>query len=130
MKFDIKLNGKKYIVEIGNSSAMILEKHKDLESQGDDITDIDVPDFDFSKAEDDSNALISAPLPGTVIAISVKNGDRVTKGQRLIVLESMKMENEIVAPADGKIDDIFVSVGSSVKKDQVLIALKVLELTV
>lgn len=129
MKFDINLNGKKYIVEIGNSKAMILEKNKILESQEDDVTDIDVPDFDFSK-NDDSKTSISAPLPGTVIAVSVKNGDHVTKGQTLIVLESMKMENEIVSPMDGKIDDILVSVGSSVKKDQELISLKVLELAV
>lgn len=129
MKFDINLNGKKYIVEIGNSKAMILEKSKILESQEDDVTDIDVPDFDFSK-KDDNNSSISAPLPGTVIAVSVKSGDHVTKGQTLIVLESMKMENEIVSPVDGKIDDILVSVGSSVKKDQELISLKVLELAV
>lgn len=129
MKFDINLNGKKYIVEIGNSKAMILEKNKTLEFQGDGITDIDVPDFDFSK-KDDSNSLISAPLPRTVIAVSVKSGDHVTKGQTLIVLESMKVENEIVSPMDGKIDNILGSVGSSVKKDQELISLKVLELAV
>lgn len=129
MRFDIYLNGKKYIVEIENSKAKILEKNKILEPQKDDVADIDVPDFDFSK-KDNSNSFISAPLPGTVIAVSVKSGDFVTKGQPLIVLESMKMENEIVAPVDGKIDDILVSAGSSVKKDQELISLKVLELAV
>ncbi len=46
---------------------------------------------------------VIAPMPGTVLKVKVANGEMVKKGQVLLILEAMKMENEIVSPADGKI---------------------------
>ena len=64
---------------------------------------------------------IKAPMPGLVIDIMVKPGDSVKKGEGLIVLEAMKMENIIRAPADCFIKSIEVEKSASVDKNQVLI---------
>lgn len=58
--------------------------------------------------------VIASPLPGVIIEISVKEGEAVKCGQKIAVLEAMKMENEIQAPADGVIKTIHVSKGDSV----------------
>jgi glutaconyl-CoA/methylmalonyl-CoA decarboxylase subunit gamma len=64
---------------------------------------------------------IKAPLPGTILSIAVKEGDTVTKGQTLMVMEAMKMENSIMAEADGTVAAIKVSAGQSVLQDDVLV---------
>lgn len=67
-----------------------------------------------------SNALL-APLPGTVIAIAVREGQEVKVGQELLTLEAMKMKNAIRASRDGKIGAISVNVGDQVRHNQVLL---------
>lgn len=67
-----------------------------------------------------SNALLS-PLPGTVTAIAVREGDEVKVGQELLTLEAMKMKNAIRSSRDGKIGAIRVNVGDQVRHNQVLI---------
>lgn len=57
---------------------------------------------------------VTCPMPGTIIRLLCRMGDRVHKGQGLAVLEAMKMENEIVAPKDGFVKECFVSEGSTV----------------
>lgn len=66
---------------------------------------------------------IAAPIPGTVLRVSVAVGDAVTKGQTLLVLEAMKMENEIMAPSDGVVQLLHVSPGVSVKTGEALAVL-------
>lgn len=66
---------------------------------------------------------VNAPLAGTVLAIKVTEGQAVKQGEILLVLEAMKMENEIVAPADGVVQAIQVAVGQSVESDQLLLKL-------
>ena len=61
-----------------------------------------------------------APMAGTILRILVKEGQRVKKGENLIVLEAMKMENEIVADEDGVIRSILVKANDSVESDQPL----------
>ena len=122
MKFDICLNKKKYVVEIQGDNAKILSKAQIEESKDD--NDLDLPDFDFG-GNDANASIVAAALPGTVLAVSVKVGQQVKKGDTLLILESMKMENAITSPIDGEVGDIAVSVGSYVKKDQKLVAIKV-----
>ena len=62
---------------------------------------------------------LKAPMPGTVIDFKATNGAAVKKGQTVLILEAMKMENEIVAPADGVITFV-ASKGASVNTDDVL----------
>jgi len=66
---------------------------------------------------------VVAPMPGTVIQVAVNKGDNVTKGQTLLVLEAMKMENEIMAPADGVVQEVNVAQGVSVNAGDILIVL-------
>ena len=57
---------------------------------------------------------ITSPLPGVVIEVCVKEGEVVKKGQKLVILEAMKMENEILAEADGSVSKLCVNKGDSV----------------
>jgi biotin carboxyl carrier protein len=63
-------------------------------------------------------------MPGTVLDIKVKPGDAVTAGQVLLILEAMKMENEIIAPSSGTVDTIQVSKGASVNAGDILLSIK------
>jgi biotin carboxyl carrier protein len=63
-------------------------------------------------------------MPGQVRAVNVSEGDAVTKGQTLLVLEAMKMEIRIQAPRDGKIMKLFVKQGQTVEREQLLIEIE------
>jgi propionyl-CoA carboxylase alpha chain len=65
-----------------------------------------------------------APMPGRVVEVAVAVGDRVTAGQRLVVLAAMKMEHQILAAGDGLVAEMRVAVGTQVDRDEVLLVLK------
>ena len=67
---------------------------------------------------------VRAPLPGTILNISVGVGDKVQRGDLLLLLEAMKMQNEIVSPADGIVEAIYVASGQQVERDAVLLIVK------
>ena len=67
-----------------------------------------------------SDGALRAPMPGKIVATPAKAGDTVTKGQPVVVLEAMKMEHALVAPFDGVVGEIGVSVGDQVVADAVL----------
>jgi biotin carboxyl carrier protein len=67
---------------------------------------------------------VSAPMPGTILDVKVKEGDDVKKGDVLIILEAMKMENEIMAPREGKVVSVAVSKGASVNSNDPMIVLQ------
>lgn len=71
-----------------------------------------------------TGACIKAPLPGTILTLNVKVGDQVKRGETLIVMEAMKMENNIMANKDGQVKAIRVTVGQSVAQDDMLIELE------
>lgn len=64
---------------------------------------------------------LKAPMPGLILEIAVEKGQEVAKGDKLLILEAMKMENVIKASGDGIVDEIKVEVGKSVENGQVLI---------
>ncbi len=66
---------------------------------------------------------VAAPMPGKILGIKAKVGDAVKKGQAIIILEAMKMENEIVATEDGTIASIDTSVGAAVEAGDILATL-------
>lgn len=66
---------------------------------------------------------VSSPMPGKILAVKANVGDSVKKGQVILILEAMKMENEVVAPEDGTIASIDVTVGSMVESGDTLATL-------
>uniref|UniRef100_UPI002FC9B142 acetyl/propionyl/methylcrotonyl-CoA carboxylase subunit alpha n=1 Tax=Devosia sp. TaxID=1871048 RepID=UPI002FC9B142 len=79
-------------------------------------------------AQDDSNEHeggLTAPMPGKIISISVKAGDKVKSGDALLVMEAMKMEHTIHAPSDGTVEELFFDVGDQVGDGAELIAIAV-----
>jgi biotin carboxyl carrier protein len=67
---------------------------------------------------------LTAPMPGQVRAVSVSEGDTVTKGQTLLLLEAMKMEIKVQAPRDGVVNKLFVKQGQTVEREQTLIEIE------
>ena len=67
---------------------------------------------------------LTAPMPGQVRAVNVAEGESVTKGQTLLVLEAMKMEIRVAAPRDGVVGKLFVQQGQTVEREQVLVEIK------
>ena len=66
---------------------------------------------------------VSSPMPGTILRVEVAQGAAVKEGQLLVVLEAMKMENEILAPRDGTVAQVVVQKGSHVETGSPLIVL-------
>lgn len=66
---------------------------------------------------------VDAPMPGNILDIKVSNGASVKAGDVLVILEAMKMENEIVAPQDGTVASINVNKGDTVEAGQTLVSL-------
>ena len=130
--FNIKVNGKSYKVEVeeeGVSQASpprpVLPKSPPPPRppvQG--IPQPVPPPTSRPPVQSGSKAMVNSPLPGTILAIKVTEGDAVTRGQTLVVLEAMKMENEIPSPADGKVSSIKVKKGGSVSTGDLLLVLE------
>ena len=76
-----------------------------------------------AKASGAGSVKIQAPMPGKILAIKVKVGDAVKKGDVMMILEAMKMENEVVALEDGTVASIDVSEGAMVEASDVLASL-------
>ncbi|MEQ9405220.1 MAG: biotin/lipoyl-containing protein [Cyclobacteriaceae bacterium] len=65
---------------------------------------------------------IKAPMPGTILSVSVREGDLVQKGDPLLILEAMKMENIIKSPGEGSVQKVLIKEGENVEKNQILIS--------
>ena len=63
---------------------------------------------------------VCAPMPGNILAVNVSNGSAVKKGDVLMILEAMKMENEIMAPCDGAVTSVSVTKGAAVESGTLL----------
>lgn len=98
----LKVNSKEYQVEISDQYDELLHK------------------LGFDKAVSNHIKELKAPMPGMVLNILVKVGDKITKGDNLVILEAMKMENIIKSPADGIVKDIKVMIGDKLEKNQVI----------
>lgn len=110
----IEVNGTPYLVEIHKQSRPV--KTPTLVRPV-----LREPQKHIDKKEGGPRVEVKAPLPGIVMQVFVKPGDMVTKGQKLVMMEAMKMENEIKAENDGQIISVKVSQGQSVLQDEVLI---------
>jgi biotin carboxyl carrier protein len=75
--------------------------------------------------EQEKNKKITAPIPGKIVQILVKENDSVLINQELMILEAMKMRNRIFSPVDGVVSKIYVTVDTAVKQDQNLVDIEV-----
>ena len=127
-KYRIKLNGKVYEMEVelvGENS--VPQSVKAASSATATATMHETPAQSTVVAPSSTvnhAGAITSPLQGTIIKINAANGDAVKAGQTIIVLEAMKMQNDITAPKNGTLSDLAVAVGDNVKSGQVLCVVK------
>lgn len=119
-KYNIKLNNKVYEVEIEEVTGSNIEAASNGEAAAT-ITQSSKQAPTVSKAQPSGGLTIKAPMAGSILSIAVKVGDQIKKDQTLMILEAMKMENEISSPVDGKVLSIGVSKGDMVNAGIVLI---------
>lgn len=77
-----------------------------------------------SNINENNSTIIKSPMPGLVLKIKKQKGDLIAKGETLLILEAMKMENEIKSPKDGILNDIYVKEGTAIEKNISLISIK------
>lgn len=120
-KYIIKLNGKTYEVEMGEvSGSSVYVAPATTGSAATPAAPSAAPSAAPTASATGGDAIMS-PMPGNIIDIRVKAGDVVKKNQVILVLEAMKMENEIVAPADGTVLSIATSKGAMVNANEELV---------
>jgi len=71
-----------------------------------------------------TNMAIKAPLPGTIITVLVKPGDKVAMGQKLLTMEAMKMENNVLSEKDGTVKAVLVKPGQAVAQNDILVEIE------
>lgn len=121
MKYKVTLNGKTYEVEVEKGKAILLDEYEALAPAPVQAAE---PAATVSSAAPApvsavpvnlaSGETVSAPMPGNILRIEVKQGDVVKAGQLLVILEAMKMENEIVSPKDGTVAQVVTNKGAVV----------------
>jgi glutaconyl-CoA/methylmalonyl-CoA decarboxylase subunit gamma len=112
---DVTVNGASYKVEMENAPAVQAAPAASKAAQTPVTAAAAAPaPAPAAAPASGSGKPVTSPLPGVIIEISVKEGQAVKAGQKVAVLEAMKMENEIQAPADGTVTAILVSKGDSV----------------
>lgn len=132
--FKVKVNGKSYDVEVEELNNEIIEnktqQNIDIKPQEKNIEktiakkEVIEPKKEEKIVEKSSGEEILAPLPGVILDILVNEGQQINKGDKLLVIEAMKMENDIQSEYSGIIDKILVKKGDSVDGDQPVIILK------
>ena len=110
MKYNVTLNGKIYEVDVTESDAVVTG-----------ISQVPVATVVAAPAPVAADGTqVKAPMPGTILAVKKNVGDAVKAGDVIVVLEAMKMENDIVAPCDGTVKSINAPKGTTVNTDDVL----------
>lgn len=130
MKYKVTLNGKVFVVNVHEGEAEVLDEYEVGMAAAPKAAPAPVAAAPAPKAEEAPAAApaapveggepVNSPLPGSIVEIVVKVGDTVKKDQPILILEAMKMENEILAPKDGVIAQILVERGQFVNNGDVL----------
>lgn len=124
-KFKIKIDGKEYLVEmeeiggVPQPAAAVPTPAAPPTPTPEPVPEVPTP----APAAGETADAMGAPMPGTMLKILVKVGDTVKENQPVMILEAMKMENEIVAPHDGTVTGIHVNQGDMVNPGQPLITI-------
>ena len=107
-KADVTVNGVNYDVELENAVAPVASAPKAQAA---------------APAHATGGKAITSPLPGVIISVDVKEGSVVKRGQKVAVIEAMKMENDILADADGTVTAVHVSKGDTVAEDAKIVTI-------
>lgn len=120
MKYKVTLNGKTYEVEVEKGKAILLDEYEALAPAPAAAPVAAAPAAAPAAAAPAApvnlaaGETVAAPMPGNILRVDVNQGDVVKAGQILVILEAMKMENEIVAPKDGTVAQVVTSKGAVV----------------
>ncbi len=125
MKYKVTLSGRTYEVEVNGGKATVLDEYEAVAAAPVAVpaASAAAPAPAAAPAAVGNGEAVAAPMPGTILKVAVSQGDKVKAGQLLIVLEAMKMENEILAPRDGVISQVVTSKGSTVDTGAPLVVL-------
>ena len=129
MKYIVTLKDKTYEVEVEEGEAMILDEYE-VKAPAAPAPAAAAPAAApaaaapaAAAAAPVSGTAVPAPLPGNVLSIKVNQGDSVAEGDVLLIIEAMKMENEVAAPCAGTVQQISVSVGQMVNTGDTLVVI-------
>ena len=131
MKYKITLNNRIYEVEVEAGKAMLLAEYEAVAPSAPAApapaapaaAAAPVPPTAPAPAELAAGTSVNAPMPGNILKVNVSVGQAVKEGEILVILEAMKMENEIMAPKAGTVKQVLVSKGSSVSTDAPLVVI-------
>ena len=130
MKYKVTLNGRTYEVEVEAGKAMLTDEYEAFAPAPAPAAPAAAAPAAAAPAAAPAAPAVTAagepvnsPMPGTILRVEVAQGAAVKEGQLLVVLEAMKMENEILAPKDGTVAQVIVSKGSHVETGSPLIIL-------
>ena len=119
MKYKVTLSGRTYEVEVDSGKAIVVDEYEATAPAA--ATPAAAPAVapapaaaPAAPAVTGSGEAVNAPMPGNILKVNVTAGQAVKSGTVLVVLEAMKMENEIMAPKDGTVTQVLVSKGSTV----------------
>ena len=120
MKYKVTLNGRTYEVEVEAGKAMLLAEYEAVAPAPVAAAPVAAPAAAPAAAAPAAPVVtgagetVAAPMPGNILKVNVANGQAVKEGDVLVVLEAMKMENEIMAPKNGTVTQVLVQKGSTV----------------
>ena len=121
--YKVKVNGKTYEVQLESVDEVKTESANLSETKTK-----EAPKKETSKKASSSSSTnlveVVAPIQGNVIDVKVKVGDKVKKGDVLLLIEAMKLENEVNSPSDGEVVEVIVSKGQQVTTKQLLLKIK------
>ena len=128
MKYELTLNGRTYEVEVELAEPMLMQE---FQSYAPAPAAAAAPVVEAAPSAAPAAApvvtgageKVDSPMPGTILKVNVAAGQTVKEGDLLVVLEAMKMENEIFAPKSGTVSQVAVSKGASVNTGDVLVVI-------
>ena len=129
MKYKVTLNGRTYEVEVEAGKAMLVDEYEAYApapaapAAPAPAAAAPAAPAPAAAAEVAAGERVNAPMPGNILKVAVNAGDKVKSGQILVILEAMKMENEIVAPKAGTVAQVVVKVGEKVDTGATLVVL-------
>ena len=133
MKYKVTLNNRVYEVEVEEGSAMLIDEYESVAPvssapaapapQAAAAPAVPAPAAAAPAAALAAGEVIKSPMPGNILKINVTQGQRVEEGDVLLILEAMKMENEVVATKSGTVAQIVVSSGNVVETGSPLVVI-------